>query len=379
MDTNQIYSIVNDAIAQAIGDDALASIDTKNFVSLGSVVLSSSTNTECFLNTLAQRIGRTIYRFRAYNNKFADMIVSDMQWGVIMQKIRVEMPEAVSDPTYSLTDGESVDPYIVAKPKAHQKLFVTRTPYMFQITIQRETLREAFLSAEAMGSFVALIFGEVRNAIELSLENLGRLTLSVAMSETSDANSQRVHLVTEYNTERGLTSETTPPALTAETAIYNEDFLRYAIYRINNVVDMLQDMSVQFCDGALPTFTNKENMRIRVLSAFQRRLETCVEYASFHDQFTSIDNAYSTINFWQSEQTPSSIDILVRPSMGDRVQISNIVAEINDRDAFGIYQYEENVLTSGLNPRGQYYNQFWHELQNRFVDTSENLVLFILD
>ena len=376
MDTNQIYSIVNDAVEQAIGSEALASIDTKNFVSLGSVVLSSSTNTECFLNTLAQRIGRTIYRFRQYNNKFADMIVSDMQWGAIMQKIRVEMPEAVSDPTYALTDGESIDPYIVAKPKAHQKLFVTRTPYMFQITIQRETLREAFLSAEAMGSFIALIFGEVRNAIELSLENLGRLTLSVAMSETSDSNSQRIHLVTEYNTEHNLEGD---DALDAQSALLSADFLRYAIYRINNIVDMMQDMSVQFCDGVLPTFTNKENMRIRVLSAFQRRLETVVEYASFHDQFTSIDNQYSTINFWQSEQTPSSIDILVRPSMGDRVQISNIIAEINDRDAFGIYQYEENVLTSPLNPRGQYYNQFWHELQNRFVDTSENLVLFILD
>ena len=199
MDTTQIYSIVNDAIAQAIGEDSLASIDTKNLVSLGSVVLSSSSNTEAFLNTLCQRIGRTIYRFRAYNNKFKDMIVSDMQWGAIMQKIRVEMPEAVSDPTYSLTNGESIDPYVVAKPSTKQKLFVARTPYMFQITIQRQTLKEAFLSAEAMGSFLSLIFGEVRNAIELSLENLGRLTLSVAMSETSDSNSQRIHLVTEYS------------------------------------------------------------------------------------------------------------------------------------------------------------------------------------
>lgn len=379
MDTNQIYSIVNDAIAQAIGEDALASIDTKNFVALGSAVLSSSSNTECFLNTLAQRIGKTIYRFRAYNNKFSDMIVSDMQWGAILQKIRVEMPEAVADPTYSLADGESVDQWTVAKPKAHQKLFVTRTPYMFKITIQKVTLKEAFTSAEAMGSFVALIFGEVRNAIELSLENLGRLTLSVAMSETSDSNSQRIHLVTEYNTERGLTSETTPPALTAETAIYNEDFLRFVIYRMNNVIDMMQDMSVQFCDGVLPTFTNKSDMRIRVLSAFQRRLETCVEYASFHDQFTSIDNAYSTINFWQSERTPSSIDILVRPSMGDRVQISNIIAEINDRDAFGIYQYDEEVNTTSLNASARYFNQYWHELQNRWVDTGENICLFILD
>lgn len=379
MDTNQIYSIVNGAISEAIGESSLSSLDTKNLVSLGSVVLSSSTNTEAFLNTLAQRIGRTIYRYRMYNNKFKDMIISDMQWGAILQKLRVEMPTAVSDPTFNLTDGESVDMFTVAKPVAKQKLFVTRTPYMFQITIQRETLREAFLSPDAMGSFVALIFGEVRNAIELSLENLGRLTLSVAISETSDSNWQRVNLVTDYNTERGLTSETTPAALTAATAIYNEDFLRYAIFRINHVIDMMQDMSLMFCDGTLPTFTNKEDMRIKILSGFQRRLETCVEYAAFHKQLVEVDGAYSTINFWQAETSPSSIDILVRASMGDRWTMDNIVACIYDRDAFGIYQIDETVLTSPVNAKGQYYNQFWHEKQGRFVDTSENLVIFTLN
>ena len=376
MDTNQIYSIVNGAISQAIGDSALSSLDTKDLVSLGSVVLSSSTNTEAFLNTLAQRIGRTIYRFRAYNNKFKDMVISDMEFGAIMQKVRVAMPEAVSDPTYSLTNGEAIDHYTVAKPTAQQKLFVTRTPYMFKITIQRETLKEAFLSVEAMGSFIALIFGEVRNAIELSLEELGRLTMSVAMSETSDANRQRVHLVTEYNTEYNLVGD---DALTATTALHSDSFMRFAIMRINHTIDNMQDMSILYCDGVMPTFTNKENMRIRVLSGFQRRLETVTEYAAFHDQFTSIDAQYSTVNFWQSEQTPGSIDILVRPSMGDRVQISNIVACIHDRDAFGIYQIDENVLTTPVNASGQYYTQFWHEKQARFVDTSENLVIFILD
>lgn len=376
MDTNQIYSVVNDAIAQAIGEDSIASLDTKNLVSYGSTILSSSSATECFLNVLAMRIGRTIYRFRAYNNKFKDMVISDMQWGAILQKLRVEMPEAEEDPTFGLTDGESVDQWKVSKPKAHQKLFVSRTPYMFKITIQKYTLKEAFTSPEAMGSFIALVFGEVRNAIELSLETLGRLTLSVAMSETSDSNSQRIHLVTEYNTEYELAGD---DALDATSALRSESFLRFAIRRMNEIIDNIQDMSVMFCDGELPTFTNRENMRIRVLSGFQRRLETCVEYASFHEQFTSIDGAYSTVNYWQSEQTPSSIDILVRPSMGDRVQISNIIAEINDRDAFGIYQFDEEVNTTGINAAARYYNQFWHELQNRFVDTSENIVIFILD
>ena len=356
MNTNQIYTIVNSAVDQAIGDSGITAIDTQSLISLGNVVLDSSTNTEAFLNTLAQRIGRTIYRFRDYNNKFKDMLVSDMEWGAILQKIRVEMPVAEADQMYTLTDGQSIDHYVVAKPKAHQKLFVTRTPYQFKITIQRETLREAFLSAEAMGAFIALVFGEVRNAIELSLESLGRLTLAAAISEASQA-TQTINLVSDYNNDTGST-------LTAATAMYNADFLRYAIYRINNIIDMIQDMSVQYCDGILPTFTNKENMKIRVLSAFQRRLETVVEYAAFHEQFVNVDGAYSTINYWQAEQTPSSIDIK---------------AVVHDRDAFGIYQIDETVLTSPVNAAGAYYNQYWHEKQGRFVDTSENLVVFTLN
>lgn len=373
MNTEQIYSIVNSTVSQAIGETALTATDTQGLISLGNVVLSSSTNTEAFLNVLAQRIGRTIYRFREYNNKFKDMVISDMEFGAIMQKIRVAMPEAVADPTYSLTDGQAVDHYTVSKPDAKQKLFVTRTPYMFKITVQRVTLKEAFLSVEAMGAFLSMIFGEVRNAIELSLENLGRLTLAGAISEAGA--SQVINLVSDFNTEYELTGD---DALTATTALHSTDFLRYAIYRINNTIDMMQDMSVLYCDGSMPTFTNKENMKIRVLSAFQRRLETVVEYAAFHDQFTSIDGAYSTLNFWQSEQTPSSIDIN-RPSDGNEVELTGIVAVIHDRDAFGIYQIDETVLTTPVNAAGQYYNQFWHEKQARFIDKSENFVCFTLN
>lgn len=369
MTTNQIYTIVNSIVDQAIGDSGIVATDTQGLVSLGNVVLDSSTNTEAFLNTLAQRIGRTIYRFRAYNNKFTDMIVSDMEWGAILQKIRVEMPVAEADEMYGLTDGLSVDHYKVAKPKAHQKLFVTRTPYQFKITIQRETLKEAFLSAEAMGAFIALVFGEVRNAIELSLENLGRLTMAAAISEATA--SQTIDLVTDYNAETGST-------LTATTAMHSADFLRYAIYRINNIVDMMQDMSVQYCDGILPTFTNLENMRVKVLSKFQRRLETMVDYAAFHEQFTQIDKQYITVNFWQAEQDPDEINIK-KPSDGSAFTAANIVAVIHDRDAFGIYQIDETVLTTPINAAGAYYNQYWHEKQGRFVDTSENLVIFTLN
>lgn len=369
MNTTQIYQIVNDTAAQAMGSSALAVVDVQGLISLGNTVLSSSTNTEAFLNTLAQRIGRTIYRFRDYNNKFKDLLVSDMEWGAILQKIRVAMPSAVSDPAYGLVDGSSVDPFVVHKPQANQKLFVTRTPYMFEITIQRETLKEAFLSEEAMGSFIALIFGEVRNAIEYSLENLGRLTIAEGICETTAG--QRIKLITEYNTDYPNDTVTYADCLT------NANFLRYMIYRINTVIDNIQDMSTMFNDGTFPTFTNKENMRIKVLSKAQRRLETVVEYAAFHDQFTSVDGSYKTVNFWQAEDTPDGI-ILKRASDGTETAIDGVVAVIYDHDACGIYQIDETVMTSPVNQRGLYYNQAWHEKQGRFLDTSENFVVFLL-
>lgn len=370
MNTTQIYGIVNDTAAQAMGSQTLTVVDVQGLVSLGNTVLSSSTNTEAFLNTLAQRIGRTIYRYRAYDNKFKDLVIGDMEWGAILQKIRVEMPQAVADPAYGLTDNQSVDPWVVHKPKANQKLFVTRTPYMFEITIQRETLKEAFLSVEAMGSFLSLIFGEVRNAIELSLESLGRLTICEAIAETGA--SQQIKLITEYNAEVSQAEQ-----VTLANCLQNEKFLRYVIYRMNNIIDMVQDMSTLYNDASIPTFTNKTNMRMKVLSQVQRRLETNVQYAAFHDQFTEIDNGYKTVNFWQAEDTPMGI-LIKRASDGDEITIDNCIAVLHDRDAFGIYQIDETVMTSPVNQRGLYYNQAWHEKQGRFLDTSENVVVFLL-
>lgn len=369
MNTEQIYSIVNEVNAQAFGESALQVVDTSSLISLGNVVLSSQSNTEAFLNTLAQRIGKTIYRFRAYNNKFKDLVISDMEFGAIMQKLKVEMPQAEADDMYNLVDGQSLDHYEVAKPVAKQKLFVTRTPYRFKITIQRETLKEAFTSDSGISSFIGMVFGEVQNAIELALENLGRITIATAIAETSAA--QKINLLTDYNAENGT-------SLTKAQALNDSSFLNYAMYRINNTIDMIQDMSALYNDGTTKTFTSKENMKIRVLSSFKRRLETVTEYAAFHDEYVKIDGAYSTLNFWQSEQTPDGI-IVERPSDGAETAVDNVVAFISDKDAFGIYQISEDVATTPVNARGLYYNTYWHEKQSRFIDKSENMVVFTLN
>lgn len=374
MTTEQIYSLVNEVNKEAFGSNALSVVDTSSLISLGNTVLSSSANTEAFLNTLAQRIGRTIFRFRKYRNKLGNMVLNDFEYGAILQKIKVLMPEAEEDEMYDLTDGQSVDHYKVAKPDVDQKLFVTRTPYQYHITIQRTTLKEAFLTETAMGSFISTVFGEVRNAIEVGLENLSRVTLATSIAEVAGTG-REYKLVTMYNTEY---APATP--LTATTALQSEEFLRYAVGIMNTVLDGLADMSDMYNDGSFETFTPVEDLRVKVISKFQRRLETVVEYAAFHDKFTSLDSAYDKINFWQSKQSGSEFNVNIkRPSDGDTVAVNNVVAMMHDRDAMGVYKYDEDVLTTPVNAAGAYYNTYWHEKQLRFIDLSENIVIFTLN
>lgn len=370
MTTEQIYELVNSVNEQAFGESSLTVTDTSALISLGNTVLSSSSNTEAFINTLAQRIGKTILRFREYKNKLGDMVINDFEYGAILQKIKVVMPEAEEDEMYGLTDGNSVDHYKVSKPEAIQKLFVTRTPYQFHITIQRETLKEAFTSADAMGSFVGIVFGEVRNAIEVSLENLSRVTLATAIAETGGT-AREIKLVTLYNTETG-------ESLTEATCLHDADFLAWAVGQINTMRDSFNDMSTQHNDGSVATFTPDSDIRLRILSPFLRRLETVVQYKAFHENLVKADGVVTSLNFWQSEETPMGVNIK-RPSDSVATTVSNVIGMMSDKDAMGVYKKDETVLTTPVNAAGAYYNTYWHEKQLRFIDKSENIVIFTLN
>lgn len=369
MNTEQIYSLVNDVADQALGETAIAAVDTQGLISLGNTVLSTATYTEGFLNTLAMRIGKTIISERMYRNKLGDMVLNDFEYGAILQKISMHLVDAQEDPSADLVNGGSVDPWKIYKPDVEQKLFVTRTPYMFPITIQRRWLKEAFLSESAMGSFLSMVFSRIRDSIEFSLENLGRICLANFAAETTNV----IPLVTNYNAETGKT-------LTAATCKHDTAFMAYAVGQFNHYSDLLTDMSTQWNDGSIERHTPKEDQRFKIISDFNRRLETVVQYAAFHDRFVTPtgDGYYNPLNFWQNEQSPYQVKI-DRASDGTSITINNVVAMIYDRDALGMYKKTEEVLTSPVNVYGMYYNQAYHEQQLWFNDLSENFVLFTLN
>ena len=375
MDTNQIYSIVNAVAQETMGESAIQATDTASLVAMGNSILSSSTNTECFIDTLVQRIGRTMISYRPYKSKLGLLAVSDMTMGAIMQKIKVKMPTAVEDVTTQLIDGQAIDHYIISKPQATQKLFVKRTPYTFYITIQKKWVREAFTSETAMGSFISAIYGEVENALELSQENLARLCMANFMGTISADTNRVINLVSAYNTASGRSVPT------GEDALIDEAFLRYALGRMNNIAKKMETMSVLYNDGSETRHTPIKDQRFVSLVDFQTALETQVQWAAFNERYVQKQNGIE-VPYWQAAQSPLNIDLVLEgddPEQEEHTTLENIVGFIHDRDALGTYRKEVEVATTPLNARGLYTNQFWHMNDLYFNDVTENGVIFTLN
>lgn len=369
MAVNQIYDIVNSVNKQTMGLTDLTVVDEQGLISLGQSVLTTNGLADTWLNSLAQRIGRTIISFREYKSKYSDMVLDSMQWGNIIQKIKVSMPEATEDESYSLVDGQSVDMYKVANPKVTQSFFTTETPYQFYVTIKRTQLEEAFTSESSMNGFIGAIYGEVQNAIELSLESLARNCINNFIAECNGTG-RAINLLSLYNTE-------TNKSLTVNTCLHDKDFLAYCVSRIKLISKYMENMTKGiYNDGTQTRHTPKSLQHLRILEDFESRLETVVQYQAFKDGYVKLDN-YHTTSFWQSIKTPRDINVK-KASDGSIVTFTNILGVLYDRDALGLYKKDSWNSTTPFNSAGGYYNTYYHHKELYFNDLSENFVVFYI-
>lgn len=345
----QIFGIVNEVASQAMGNKTMAVVDNSGLVALGNTVLGSNDTKNNFINALTDRIGRTIVSFRAYHSHFPDFERDSIEWGNILQKLKIGMPDAEEDQSYNLTDGTSVDMYKINKAKVNQLLFSTETPWQTHITVHLDELEKAFVDYSAMGSFISGMFGEVQNRIELAMENLSIDCVNNYMAEMIKRKVQRpsrvINLVTDYNTAMGLATE---DALKPQDALNTPAFLEYVVRRINTISSTMEYMtSGMFNDtafagddtqnGIYSRHTPKSEQRMMLYIDLVNSLKTNVNSKAFNMKEVAIDLPFKTVPFWQSIKTPDGIN--VKPASGGTAIVqTSVMGILFDREAMGTFK-----------------------------------------
>ena len=374
---NQIYSLINEVSKQAFGEKAITVADTSTLVSLGDSVLSSEQDTDLFTNTLVDRIGRTVFSVRRYMARDDGMVREPFEFGCIVQKIYVDLPEAKENKSWEIgKDGYKPEFAPVIKPSVKQKFFNKISTWEIDVTIPDFMLRTAFTNATQMASFIDAIFMSLENMMALALENNANLTRASFIARKIKAAKPcgAINLLKEYNDLTGAT-------LTINNALRNSEFLKWSAKEINLWVNRMSRMSTLFNDEGYKRHTPKSDIVVNVLQDFSSATTAFMESDTYHNELVKLPR-YESVPYWQgsgekySFADTSAIDVQLDASTV--IKKSGIVAVIYDYMAMGVTLTEKRSATQ-RNNKDEYTNYYNKANFGYFNDMSENGIVFYLE
>jgi len=382
----QSAAVLNSLAAQVTGRTDLVAVDYKTFVSVAQTALL--TGVDPIAQGISQVLDRTLFAVRPYYAKFTAMMKTDAEFGAWDRKINFCDDEFVADAGYPLTDGQSVDQYVVRKPKTLQLNFYGQNIVQDYITRSEEQLKVAFRGPAEFGEFFAGALQNLSDKHEQKTENIARMNLANAILGVVGANKpkQRIRLLTEYNAATGQELTDVTVMLPANYP----SFMRWAFARIQIARDMLAQRSVIYhlnvTGKEVARHTPYDKQVLYIYAPEMRQMEAQVLSTTYHDnrvEFKSVE----LVPYWQSINTPMSVkgkpvymgaDGALVNATADAT-VGNVLAVLCDDEAMGVRRYSEGMRATPLNARGRYTNLWYNWRWRNYVDFTENILVFTLD
>ena len=385
MKVTQIAELLNSIVPEEIGRVTVANEDLTGLVDMGGNI-ESVYGLDNWVEALVDRIGRMVFVNRPYSGSAPGVLMDGWEYGSVLAKVMpTKLLEAEENESWELRDGASYDENIFTKIAVSAKFYNSKVAWEIPISIAKMQVKESFTSATEMNSFVSMIYTWVENSLTVKVDSLIRRTVNNFIGETVYADYQGA----ELNTKSGqrainllkLYNDSTGEELTAEKAIENPAFIRYAVLTMSNYMDYLADMSVKYNVGGQPRFTPKADQRVIMLSQFKNAANVYLQSDTFHNEYTALPGA-DTVTYWQgtgngadSFADRSTIDI--KTSAGNSVKVTGVIAFIRDRNALGVNNFNRRV-TSKWNAKAEFWNE-WHKSEGQyFNDLNENGVVFFV-
>ena len=383
MKVEQIYNTLNTITAEALGDSIIVAEDLSNIVDLGEA-FENSYGLDNFVRSLVDHIGRMIFVDRVYGGRAPSVLVDGWEYGSILEKISVALPEAQENEIWELQDGQSYDPYIFKKPEVTAKFYNDRVTFDIQLSITSKQVKSAFDNVNQMNSFMSMLYTSVNNSATIKTDALVMRTINNMIGETlysefpsgqySGVSGVRaVNLLKLYND-----TVDAGDAITASEFIRTPDAVRYAVLTFKNYMDRIKVMSTLFNMGGQERFTPDDRLHIVMLSEFANSADVYLQSDTFNEQYTALPSAERTV-YWQGSGVDYDFDstsaIKIQTSGGHTIDASGILAIMFDRDALGVANIDRFV-TSAYNAKADFTNNFYHYTQGMWNDGNENFIVF---
>lgn len=379
------YTLLNSIVNQATGKASLTATSPADFISVGTTALQAGYDK--VLAAITQIIGRTLYSVRPYNRKLSDLKRDSMEWGSIVRKLKIADVDWQDSAEFDLTDGESIDQWVVKKANILQLNFYGQNIYEIQTpSIYMDQLDAAFRGPEELNSFFSMIYTNIESQKEQKIEAVARMLLCNFIAAKISASSGVIHALTEYNTETGQ-------ELTATTVMAPSNFpaFIYWLYaRMNTLARMMSERSQLFqfnvTGKVIMQHTPKERLAVKMYAPFMDAINARVKSTTFNDEYLSAATTEG-VSFWQSINSPKAINTTPTylaangtvTTAGSAVNNSTVIGVMYDKDAIGTITQNERTMATPFNARGHYSNIFSSFTEQWFTDFTEKGIVICLD
>lgn len=398
MEVKQIYTLINSVSKEVLGKTDIVADDLTGIVDLGTEVFNQGA-VDNYVKSLVNHIGKVVFVNRPYAGKVPSVLMDAWEFGSVLEKISADVPEAEENDTWNLTDGTSYDQDVFHKPTVTAKFFNSKVTFEVPVSITERQVKESFSSAAQLNGFISMIYAAVEKSMTIKMDALVMRTINNMIAETVLADAQAfgataagdmaganlangstarcVNLLKLYNEKTGAE---TP--LTAEKAITDPDFIRFASYVMGTYADRMQSISTLFNVGKKERFTPKDMLHVVLLSDFAKAAQTYLYSDTFNRGDVLLPKA-ETVPFWQGSGTDyafaSTGKINVKESKGGKaVTVTGVLGVMFDRDALGVCNLDRRVTTN-YNAKAEFFNNYYKFDAGYFNDTNENFVVFFVE
>lgn len=378
MDVVQVYELVNNSTKQFLGEETVLNNDLSNVVDIGKE-LFTATSVENYTKTLVDQIGRMVFVNRPYKGAVPSVLMDTWEFGSVLEKVSIELPEATENESWELTDGAVYEQDIFYKPSVSVKFFNSKVTFEIPFSICEKQVKSAFTSPTQMNSFISAIFTAVENSMQVKLESLIMDTIDNMIGHTLNdgAATRAINLLALYNAAH---SDAT---LTAEEAHLNPEFIRFAAYTMGLYENRIKTMSRLFNIGGKARHTSDDRLHVVLLNEFAAAANVYLQSDTFHNEFTRLPNA-ETVSYWQGSGTDfgfdstSKIDVKIDvDGVATEVTQDGILGVMFDRYALGVNFFDRRTR-SHVNEKAEFINNWAKMDAAYFNDLNENFVVFYI-
>ena len=402
MQVTQLYTLINNVTKEILGDTAVVKEDLSNVVDIGKSIFDQ-TSVDNYVKKLVNHIGKVVFQNRAYAGGVPSVLMDAWEFGSVLQKVSMALPEASENESWKLVDGQEYKQDVFTAPKVEAKFYNSKVTFEIPMSFTELQVKESFSSREQLNGFVSMITTGVENSMTVKLDALIMRAINNMTGETlvagigsgtagaktldfSKTSGRAINLLKLYNDQAA-----TADKVTVANALTNYNFIKFATYTMGIVADRMSKISKLFNVGGKERFTPADMRRCVLLSDFSKAAVTYLQADIQSPEMVALP-AHDPVPYWQGSGTDyrlSSTGIIdIKTASGETVKVpaegagagkknAAILGVMFDRDAVGVANLDRRTTTA-YNAKAEFYNNWYKMDAGYYNDLNENFVVFFI-